>query len=339
MDIEYHFYITYVIALQSGFDKETAYKVAYSSQYTDDNDTPYKINEGKEGKYESFISQTLDILKPKDILLRIHPFFHFFPGTEQDILKASIRRDGKLHLMNTTPGNNNAENLLKDALKSDNPYRIGLATHTFADTYAHQNFVGVKESFNAMGDFLQRLNIINIGHADAGTQPDKPGLIWDDNRLVSKKRIIDNKGRFLKATGHIFDLFSDYLMKGTSSRMLQKKKRELINSVDSAVGRTSKHDGDKKDKRLNRYIRLIGSDLISDYDEKEWFKEAVQIKYDLVGEPWAGQKRKRKTLWKENYKNSDWFNFQEAVKANQRKAAEILSPVLEKMEIMSVQNW
>ncbi len=33
MDIEYHFYITYIIALRAGFDKNTAYKIAYSSQY------------------------------------------------------------------------------------------------------------------------------------------------------------------------------------------------------------------------------------------------------------------------------------------------------------------
>jgi len=47
MNIEYHFYVTYIIALQAGYSESDAFKIAYSSQYTDDNDKILEINKGK----------------------------------------------------------------------------------------------------------------------------------------------------------------------------------------------------------------------------------------------------------------------------------------------------
>ena len=51
--------------------------------------------------YRNHFSQTMNILKPKDQLMRIYPIFHFVPG-EPDAPSAR-RRDGKMHILNTTP--------------------------------------------------------------------------------------------------------------------------------------------------------------------------------------------------------------------------------------------
>ncbi|MCG2728608.1 MAG: hypothetical protein L6244_08180, partial [Candidatus Methanoperedenaceae archaeon] len=85
MDIEFHYYMTYVTALRAGFKLDDAYIIAYASQYTDDNDTSYEII-NDDFPYQNFISQTIDITKPKGELLRIHPYFHFFPGTKKEIV-------------------------------------------------------------------------------------------------------------------------------------------------------------------------------------------------------------------------------------------------------------
>jgi hypothetical protein len=37
-------------------------------------------------------------------------------------------------------------------------------------------------------------------------------------------------------------------------------------------------------------------------------------------------------LWKEGFKDSNWFKFQEAVKFNQRLAESILAPLITKLE-------
>jgi len=71
MDIEFHYYMTYIIALRAGFKADDAYAIAYSSQYTDDNDYLYEIVDD-DFPYMNHISQTMDITKPKEELLRIH---------------------------------------------------------------------------------------------------------------------------------------------------------------------------------------------------------------------------------------------------------------------------
>lgn len=95
MDIEFHYYMTYLIAVRAGFKVDDAYTIAYSSQYTDDNDNSYEILDD-DFPYKNYISQTMDITKPKEELLRIHPYFHFFPGNKKEIVSNSYpRKDGK----------------------------------------------------------------------------------------------------------------------------------------------------------------------------------------------------------------------------------------------------
>jgi hypothetical protein len=338
LDIEYHFYITYIIALRAGFDIDSAYKIAYSSQYTDDNNTIYHINEGKADAYQNYISQTMNILKPKEELIRIHPVFHFFPGTANEILKCSTpRRDGKFHLLNTTPGNKNAQKLLKAALRSNNLCRIGIATHTFVDTYSHQNFVGMKDEFNAMKGFLEHL-IPNIGHADAKHNPDRPALKWEDDKLSSGNKKIDNKARFLMASEHIFEMYRLYLKPKHPKKKLENEKVILKEELSKAIGGYDKKN-EKKKNRISRYKKLIG-DSIKDYDKKAWFKIAIQRKREEVIDNITDMRSHEWFFyWKYNYKKSDWYIFQEAVKANQKKGMEILKPLFDQIEVVKLGIW
>src|SRR5271169_3079809 len=108
MDIEFHYYITHLIAMRAGVNKADALKIAYSSQLTDDNVDSYKI-EGGDTPYYNIISQTMDIHKPQTERLSIYPIFHFCPGTIEEMTKNSpMRIDGKFHLLTTIPDNNNA---------------------------------------------------------------------------------------------------------------------------------------------------------------------------------------------------------------------------------------
>ncbi len=85
-----------------GFSKDEAKTIATAAEYTDENDEILKVKDRRNGKvYENYISQTMNILKPKHRLMRIYPIFHFIPG-EPDADTAR-RRDGKMHLLNTTP--------------------------------------------------------------------------------------------------------------------------------------------------------------------------------------------------------------------------------------------
>ena len=81
MDKEFHYHITGIIARRAGFSVEEARTIAHASQLVDDNDTLCSIHDEDSGtEYEVYISQTMDILKPKRELMRIYPIFHFLPG-------------------------------------------------------------------------------------------------------------------------------------------------------------------------------------------------------------------------------------------------------------------
>ena len=65
MDIEFHYYMTYLIAVRAGFHPAEATTLAQAAQEIDDNHIPISVSKGTPAEYESVISQTMDILRPK----------------------------------------------------------------------------------------------------------------------------------------------------------------------------------------------------------------------------------------------------------------------------------
>ena len=124
LDIEFHYYVTYLVALEAGFDKKSANIIATSSQLVDDNVEINYIKDNKEKVYKTYISQTANILKPEDELFRIYPVFHFIPGDYNEISKK--RKDGSYHILNTTPNSINARKVMSNAVNSKNLYRCPL---------------------------------------------------------------------------------------------------------------------------------------------------------------------------------------------------------------------
>lgn len=113
----------------------------------------------------------------------------------------------------------------------------------------------------------------------------------------------------------------------------------MLDEIDRAIGEYDS-DNEKRDKRINRYMDIIGDDLVNDYDKNSWFKAAVRRKrMDSGPDEGFGTAAGWGYFWKENYRKSDWYRFQQAVKAHQRKAKEILRPLLEQMEVANLDNW
>ncbi len=320
MDKEFHYYITYFIALKAGFNKKNAYVIAYSSQYADDNNVEHVIDPGTSNQYHVYVSQTYNIFKPQEERLRFYPVFHFMPGTDDELLADSAKRkDKKMHLLNTIPNNKKARLCLTGALGSRDLYRIGIATHAYADTFAHQNFVGCKSNFNDIRGVIGAI-IPSIGHADAGFKPDVPTKLWNDSRLILKNENIDNKIRFLEGAGCLYDIFRDHL--GTKNI-----KKKVVRQIDEAIGNYNS----AKRERINRYKKLIGPGFI-EYRKKAWFNQAVYFEIRYIDEdPGYEQRREIIYHWKKNYRLSHWYRFQEAVKAHQQFAMHFIGPILERV--------
>ncbi|MDO9287180.1 MAG: hypothetical protein Q7T83_00150 [Thermodesulfovibrionales bacterium] len=336
MDIEFHYYITYILALKAGFKNDEAYKIAYSSQFVDDNTTEFKISQKTADAYSNYISQTSDITKPEKNLMRIYPAFHFMPGKKEEIEQDSaMRRDGKFHILNTMQDNSNSRTVLKEAFNTKDLYRIGIATHMYADTFAHQNFVGYYESCNAKikGETLLEKIIPNIGHADFQHNPDRPANIWPDTRLIRKNSEIDNKARFLKAAERIFEHYRLYLDPQSPKSVIDQEKGVLIKEIEKEIG---DHDSNNEEmpNRIARYkefIKDINNGEFIEYEENAWFNETIDKNF-IASIPlingWGTYK------WKAGHKETNWYGFQEAVKAHQWFVMEnIINPITANLEL------
>jgi hypothetical protein len=301
MDIEFHYYITNILAKEAGFNHTDSNIIAYSSQYVDDNNQEFNIHSNQAGNYTNFISQTMDILKPQKERMKIYPCFHFLPGDYK--AKSAARLDGKAHIFNTIPNSLNANKVLDESLRTGDLYRIGIGTHCYADTWTHQNFVGFEDIFNECGSFLP-----NIGHADAGWKPDIPNLIWNDKRLTYANQEISNKNRFLDAAENIFMKFFKYIDNKASETILNLKWQDVSKKISNAIGALSRKEDPLNKYRIERYTDIVA---VPDYNKKLWFESAIEDKSFK--------------LWKKNnFEKSHWYNFQEAIKVHQKFVSDLI---------------
>jgi hypothetical protein len=324
MNIEFHYHVTYILARKSGFDREDASVIAYSSQYTDDNTFQYYVNYPNGNDFITRASQTMDITKPSLKKEKIYPLFHFFPG--DPAFPAAARTDGTTHPFNTTPDSDNVRYIFSAALETKNLYRIGIATHVYADTWAHQNFLGLNHHFNALRTPVGQL-IPDVGHADALHEPDIVGNRWKDTRLVAAYADIDNNMRFLDAAEKIYFAFKKYNNHEVTDDTLStdwnslRKKLEKAMNTSSILG--SIFNSSQK-ARIKAYNAIC--DDIPAYDENEWRRAALEkreMEVDLFDRYWA----------RAHYPDSHWHRFQEAIREHYLLSLEHLAPLYEELKV------
>ena len=329
MDVEFHYYMTYLIAKKAKIPNSDALLIAKSCQYVDDNYYEFKVKDKNGEIYENYISQTMNITKPKQTLSRIYPAFHFLPG---DIdCSMCQRKDYMANWFNTTPHSKNSIEMVKEALKKNDLYRIGISLHTYADTWAHQNFCGIFNDYNAIPGIVENL-IPNIGHADAKHAPDIPALVWRDKRLLNER--VDNRARFMEAAKYMLE-FLVGLNGSVTESALSTMKEELCNDLLIAIGSSDDPENTCSKERIEKYRNLssrqeYGGDIIPEYDDEEWEREATTIEYSRLTEEALGSLGwddwRDPQEWKvDDYKETNWYKFQEAVKEHQRFVLALLA--------------
>jgi hypothetical protein len=317
MDTEFHYYMTGIIAHAAGFSKDEAKTIATAAEYTDENDEILMVKDRRSGKvYENYISQTMNILKPKQRLMRIYPIFHFIPGEPH--ADSARRRDGKMHLLNTTPDSEIANHLIDEAVKVTGEtrlYRIGIASHAYVDTWAHQNFVGWFDYFNNVGlDFKP-----DIGHADAEHHPDWPSHRWEDDRLVDGT--VYNTVRFLGAAKRLYEKYRDAWPNTVPIQVWPDLEKKLLDAMGPLYSGSINW---YKDKRMDAYLQ--DAPWLGEFDEAEWRDAAIDK--DFPGSFISGY-----STWREDVtpEATDWYRFQEAVKEHQQSAMVRIEPLFRRM--------
>lgn len=288
MDLEFHYYLTFIVAAHAGYSCEQAQCIAYSSQYVDNNLYSYKIFCPRHlNIYENEVSATLSPFTSTEVnkTLLCH---HFLPGGGSDYYVV-------------TPDSPLARRLLHQALHSNNPYLIGIAAHAYTDTWAHQNFKGLDDQHNAAGTLGSNF-IPAIGHAQFGVIPDCIAIRWQDPRTGL---YVYNNSRFREAALCLFDhlaAFNKLPNSQSARKVLSLQLRKLLGKTSSYF--ILRHEITKR-FRIRKYIavaRIKYGYHLPEYDEDLWWEEAVAC-------------RNFTYYWKySDYHHCHWYRFQEAVK-------------------------
>jgi len=235
MQIDFHYYCIGVLARAAGFNSKDALTIAYASQYVDDSTEGELIPIEAKGESLQF-DPVLTSYKKLDAInamswsaqKRVWIPFHFIPSQPFDA--------GKRQAFSfvTRPGSQFARLLLAQAAKETlanhkrRLCRIGVALHTYADSWSHKDFSGRKHRdendvegihvYNQADGEWEHLKVENflydvlpaIGHAQAGFFPDLTFQKWKFTLKPSGKEIIrDNTEEFLQAAKDIYDLLKE----------------------------------------------------------------------------------------------------------------------------------
>lgn len=231
MQIDFHYYCIGVLAKAAGFNSKDALIIAYASQYVDDSTESALIRlETPEGglKFDPVRTSYAGLESIQSLSWsaqkRVWIPFHFIPPEPFRPEKSET------FSFVTEPGSEFAQLLLDEATNESldererRLCRIGVALHTYADSWSHQDFSGRQSRaendvegirvYNRDNGRWKHLGIENIlfdalpqiGHAEAGFFPDLAFQKWKCTAGPAKTEIgRDNVKEFLRAAKAIYD--------------------------------------------------------------------------------------------------------------------------------------
>lgn len=306
MDIDFHFGTIYVLSRWAGFESDTAKIIATSSQLVDDNvsgkvpgfkfdDIPQRFS-GHELWQNLREKSNVEVWVP----------FHFLPGLCGEDLsqKAVCYKDSQL-------ASALADTMLQYGGKNK-MFRLGVALHVYADTWAHQQFSGVTNKGNTIVDLeiisppvsnLEKfkemisniaMDIKPLGHASALHCPDRPYLAWKSMQKFIEGR--ENWKEFIEASNNIYTILCK--IQGSQVTRLSGEQEELLSHTFKEIRDTD------CEKRNNEWIKLIRENyfnfdkstpvdqsleysqgfILGDADYPELFYRAIDEHYQWVRE-------------------------------------------------------
>jgi len=350
MQKDFHYYCVAVLARAAGFKSEDALTIAYASQYVDDATEPLTIRvdpeEGEEDfspthtAYNLFMPdqavKTLGREAPREVLMA----FHFLPPVP-DGSDYVVRQNSQF-----------AQEVLRHAQSlTGNPRRalcaLGVALHTFADTWAHEGFSGRRARENQV-EALQVYErstdtwrplpglsraLPRTGHAEAGHLPDLPHKRWlcDVGR---SKRVMErnNAEHFRQAARTIYTTLDEmqFPAKGPAEKPWEDIEPKVISlfraeRLDIPTPSDSTREGadvERLPARCASWQQEFGDlfertqDGFRTYDERYWRGKALEGDLDWKRFRESG-KRIRRYKGRARFWDSFWVHFHQAA-AQQR---------------------
>ncbi|MBK1888675.1 hypothetical protein Undi14_01415 [Undibacterium sp. 14-3-2] len=359
MQIDFHNAVTYVVARLAGFSHDKAHIVAYSAQYVDDatNDGYVTFDTGAMYARIASAHKMLDYTN-FDALANHHAWipFHFLPGNnglpsdqggDLDFIQKIVCR----------PNSHIAQDMVRECIhrKDDKNalHRLGITMHVYADTWAHQGFVGTVHeinkttqlksmstaiSTNAMiakvKDYFSNLidhttgslvaSALPLGHGTVLSYPDQPYLKWKYTNSNGEEIIRDNPNDFLEAADRMCIAMRSFIAGDVSLS------QSGLDSIDKSTIKNLilKIDDNDGDVRHTKWVKAIkdGDFSFGKSDlayiakgEKSWKYLALGTKEstDSPGETFA---------YDASFLDSDWKRFHDALQMHQLYVVQNLLP-------------
>ncbi|HTD03864.1 DUF6765 family protein [Undibacterium sp.] len=249
MQIDFHHGVTYLIARLAGFDFDEADIIAHSAQYVDDATNKGEIWFDNGMLYERIASAHKMLDYSNMQMLSNHRVwlpFHFLPGNSNEpkpdsppSLDAEAFAQRCVCRPNSAPARELMRSVIERQARRYALYRLGIAAHVFADTWAHQGFVGFEsklniarklqaendthhaQSFGEKAFALFGLNwdetvqglvgaMLPLGHGSVLSYPDRPYLKWRYENAFGQTVVRDNPRDFAEAAAELFQWFCRY---------------------------------------------------------------------------------------------------------------------------------
>lgn len=211
MQLDMHYYGTWVMARAAGLSAETATTIAKAAQFVDDNahQEAARFKDGGRVDVQATAHHATDLENlAEDDQRRVWVPFHFFPGNQGETYEERLlcRKDSELA----------QAMVLRNLEKAETcPYGIelmGITAHVYADTFSHYDFSGISSDQNAVDNrsirihrvgkeeqtrvlgkakafFKRQLDKVageiaedlsrSLGHGAVATYPDRPYLDWE----------------------------------------------------------------------------------------------------------------------------------------------------------------
>lgn len=320
MRIDFHFYAIYALARAVGFSPDNAHVIAYASQYTDDEVKENTIYFENGGEFEPFITAHR-IFDPhtvsEEICKKVWIPFHFLPGN------LGVGNEKLLTKANCVIVQEMIKQFLSYNKLDYSRHLLGIILHAYADTWSHQNFMGIMDGMNRVTKLKvngQNVSIYKIapplGHAQTGSTPDEPRLEWEYIDYLEELHHVANYNRALEAAQNCYNILSDFMTKFSDefrdSRLIPwqqiegKVKSLFRNQTDlggciTAWGEAISNDG------LGFISQGKDKNLI--YDAGEWFNIAIKTELRMNQE---SGKFVEYYIKNDNYEISDLKYFNDA---------------------------
>ncbi len=297
MQRDFHYYTIFVLSRMAGFNPTDSKIIAYSSQFVDDStdSKPIWIKDGKEKIYRFDTVRTahngIQFFK-WDVQKKIYFPFHFIP-------EQPLKKNQSFSYL-TKPNSPFAQKLVDEAFSDQSDlrlYRIGVALHTFADTWAHANFSGRNHRENDIkklcrcnnGDYKRCAKIPNflsdllrrkVGHVQGARYPDIPSikiryLNYQDN--VQERY---NWEHFLDASENIFKKLVQINYVKDPDAIWSEEKKTIKSLLQGEEDHNEKDIATRCKSWMKTYNHLFKNGYDPDnlrYDPVEWRTEAIRF--------------------------------------------------------------